>query len=148
MAIERASFPTDAWSEPMMADELSGAHGHYLVAERGGEVIGYGGLRALAGASDGDIQTIALAAAARGAGLGRSLLRALIAEADARRVREVFLEVRADNDAARTLYASEGFEEIGTRPHYYQPDDVDAIVMKIDVPRWRRRDTVGSGASA
>lgn len=148
MAIERASFPTDAWSEAMMAGELTGAHGQYLVAERDGDVIGYGGLRALAGAPDGDIQTIALSAAARGAGIGRALLRALLAEADARRVREVFLEVRADNDAARSLYASEGFDAIGTRPHYYQPDDVDAIVMKIDVPRWRGRDTVGAGASA
>ena len=47
--------------------------------------------------------------------------------------RRVFLEVRADNPVARALYASEGFEAVGRRPHYYQPDDVDAIVMRLDL---------------
>ena len=31
MAIERASFPSDAWSEAMMAGELASPHGSYLV---------------------------------------------------------------------------------------------------------------------
>lgn len=144
MAIERASFPTDAWSEEAMASELAGAYGHYLVVEDGGDVIGYGGLRALPGARDGDIQTIALAASARGRGLGRALLRALLSEAARRRVREVFLEVRAENPAAEGLYASEGFAEIGRRPGYYQPDGVDAVVMRIDVPAWSAREEVGA----
>lgn len=139
MAIERGSFATDAWSESSMAAELASPHGRYLVVERGGDVVGYGGLRAIPGAKDGDIQTIALAAAARGSGRGRSLLRALLDAAAQRRVREVFLEVRADNPTAHGLYVSEGFEEIGRRPRYYQPDDVDAIVMKLDVRRWQER---------
>jgi hypothetical protein len=29
--------------------------------------------------------------------------------------------------------AAEGFIEIGRRPRYYQPDDVDAVVMKLDL---------------
>ena len=139
MAIERGSFATDAWSESSMAAELASPHGRYLVVERGGDVVGYGGLRAIPGAKDGDIQTIALAAAARGSGRGRALLRALLDAAAQRRVREVFLEVRADNPTAHGLYVSEGFEEIGRRPRYYQPDDVDAIVMKLDVRRWQER---------
>ncbi|MGO1768458.1 MAG: ribosomal protein S18-alanine N-acetyltransferase [Microbacterium sp.] len=144
MAIERASFPTDAWSEEAMASELSGAYGRYLVVEDGGELVGYGGLRSLPRARDGDIQTIALAAPARGTGRGRALLRALLAAAGERRVREVFLEVRADNPAARGLYASEGFAEIGRRPGYYQPDGVDAVVMRIDVAAWSAREEVGA----
>ena len=51
-------------------------------------------------------------------------------------MREVFLDVRADNPVAQQLYASAGFMEIGRRPHYYQPDDVDAVVMRLDVPAW------------
>lgn len=143
MAIERASFPSDAWSAESMEAELVSAHGRYLVDEQAGAVVGYAGLRALQGGRDGDVQTIAVAEAARGRGRGRALLRALLAEADARRVREVFLDVRADNREAQALYASEGFDEIGRRPRYYQPDDVDAIVMKLDVPRWR---TAADGA--
>ncbi|WOF22220.1 ribosomal protein S18-alanine N-acetyltransferase [Microbacterium betulae] len=136
MALERASFPTDAWSEAMMREELASPHGHYLVLEQTGHVVGYAGLRALSGSRDADVQTIAIAEQARGRGRGRALLRALLDEAERRRVREVFLDVRADNPAAQGLYASEGFARIGRRPRYYQPDDVDAIVMRLDVRSW------------
>lgn len=136
MAIENASFPTDAWSAESMAAELASEHSHYLVEEDAGEVIGYAGLRSIRGSADADIQTIALLDARRGKGRGRAMLRTLLTEASARGAREVFLEVRADNPGAEGLYASEGFEEIGRRPRYYQPDDVDAVVMKLDLRRW------------
>jgi ribosomal-protein-alanine acetyltransferase len=151
MAIERASFPTDAWSAPLMAEELASPHGHYVVLEEAGRIVGYAGLRALPGARDADVQTIALAAAARGHGQGRALLRALLEEAERRSVREVFLEVRADNPVAQRLYASEGFAELGRRPRYYQPDGVDAIVMRRDARGQAvgpvGADAAGTGAS-
>lgn len=133
MAIEHRSFPTDAWSTESMAAELESPHGRYLVDELDGIVIGYGGVRALRGSADADIQTIAFDAERRGAGRGRALLRMLLDTAAERGAREVFLEVRADNPSAEGLYLSEGFEEIGRRPRYYQPDDVDAIVMRLDL---------------
>lgn len=135
MAIEDRSFPTDAWSPETMAAELASPHGRYLVDEDEGVVIGYGGVRALRGSADADIQTIALLAEHRGQGRGRALLRALLAAAAERGAREVFLEVRADNPSAEGLYLAEGFEEIGRRPRYYQPDDVDAIVMRLELRR-------------
>lgn len=142
MAIEHRSFPTDAWTAETMAAELASPHGQYLVdEEEDGVVVGYGGVRALQGGTDADIQTIALDDAHRGAGRGRLLLRELLAAAARRGAREVFLEVRADNPAAEGLYLSEGFEEIGRRPRYYQPDDVDAIVMRLDL---RRREEAGA----
>lgn len=133
MAIEHASFPTDAWSTESMAAELATEHSHYLVDEDAGDIIGYAGLRSIRGNADADIQTIALLEARRGEGRGRALLRTLLAEASVRSARDVFLEVRADNPGAEALYASEGFEEIARRPRYYQPDGVDAIVMKLDL---------------
>lgn len=135
MLIESRSFPSDAWSAESMAAELASPHGRYLVDEHDGVIIGYGGVRALQGSADADIQTIALDADHRGTGRGRALLRALLDAAAERGAREVFLEVRADNPAAEGLYLSEGFEEIGRRPHYYQPDDVDAVVMRVDLRR-------------
>ncbi|MBN6190580.1 ribosomal protein S18-alanine N-acetyltransferase [Microbacterium sp. SSW1-47] len=135
MAIEERSFPTDAWSRETMASELSSPHGRYLVDEVDGEIVGYGGVRALQGGADADIQTIALLAEHRGRGRGRALLHALLRAAAARGAREMFLEVRADNPPAEGLYRAEGFEEIGRRPRYYQPDDVDAIVMRLDLRR-------------
>ncbi|MBW1639228.1 ribosomal protein S18-alanine N-acetyltransferase [Microbacterium resistens] len=149
MAIEQASFPRDAWSAEAMAAELASPHGSYLVVVEpdaaGERIVGYGGVRALRGSRDADIQTIALDARHRGAGRGRALLRALLAQAEERGASEVFLEVRADNPVAAALYASEGFDEIGRRAHYYQPDDVDAVVMRLDL-RSRAAQTTADAA--
>lgn len=136
MRLERASFPTDAWSEATMAAELASPHGQYVIAEQAGQVIGYGGVRSVAGAADADIQTIAISDPARGTGRGRALLRELLRIARERAARTMFLEVRDDNPVAIALYASEGFVEAGRRPRYYQPDDVDAIVMQLDLVAW------------
>ena len=144
MALERASFPADAWSAPMMREELASPHGWYVVVEEGGRVIGYAGLRAPRGATDADIQTITIASGSRGRGRGRALLRELLEEAARRRITAAYLEVRADNPVAQSLYASEGFTEVGRRARYYQPDGVDAIVMRVEVPGWIARNEADS----
>lgn len=129
-AIEAEVFGADAWSIGVLREELSADHRHYLVlVDDAGAVLGYAGL--LSVGTEGDIQTIAVAPSIRGGGHGRRLMDALLDEAERRRVREVFLEVRADNPAARALYTSLGFAELGVRPRYYQPDDVDAVVMRL-----------------
>ena len=124
-----------------MRAELESEHSHYIVEDAGGAVgvVGYAGLRAIRGSSDADVQTIALAESQRGRGRGRALLRNLLTEARARGAREVFLEVRADNPVATALYVDEGFTELGRRPRYYQPDDVDAVVMRLDLRAWVER---------
>lgn len=151
MHLERVAFPTDAWSAVAMAAELASPHGRYVVDDEDGLVRGYGGVRAVRGAADADIQTIALDPAVRGSGRGRALLRELIAEARERGAREVFLEVRDDNPVAQRLYLSEGFVEIARRPRYYQPDDIDAIIMQLTLDgltagriQAQRRDEAGS----
>jgi len=129
MAIEEASFGASAWAPETMRAEIASTWGRYLVALDGdGRALGHAGLRAVG--VEGDVQTIAVVAEARGRGIGRALLVELLAEAGRRGVRELFLEVRADNPAARDLYESVGFREIGVRPRYYQPEDVDAVIMK------------------
>ncbi len=138
MQIESAVFATDAWSEFMMRDELASENTHYVVATALGApdiVQGYAGLMAPPRATEADVQTIAVSPDVRRMGLGRVLMHSLIRTAGAVGVREVFLEVRADNDAAQELYLSLGFESIGVRPGYYQPDNVDAVVMKLELVR-------------
>jgi len=147
MRLERASFPTDAWSEALMAGELASPHGRYVVDVEAGRLVGYGGVRAVEGAADADIQTIAIAEDARGHGRGRALLRELLGAARSRGAREMFLEVRADNPGATALYLSEGFVEVGRRPRYYQPDDVDAIVMQLNLVAWEARTTAAPTAA-
>jgi len=130
-ALEHATFPSDAWSRELIAAELAGAHGHYLVAvDETDAVLGYAGLLAPRGSGQADVQTIAVASTARRRGIGAALLDALLAEAASRDAAEVFLEVRADNPGAEALYLSRGFTRIAVRPAYYQPDGVDAVVMR------------------
>lgn len=135
-AIERAVFGAEAWSVAMLREELTADHRQYLVlVSQDNAVLGYGGL--LAVGEDGDIQTIALSAETRGTGQGRRLMNALLDEGKRRNVRRVFLEVRADNPVARSLYLSLGFDEMGVRRGYYQPGNVDAVVMKLEMEQRR-----------
>ena len=136
MAIEHDLFTTDSWSRESMAAEISDRHGYYLVAFPVGEperIDGYAGLRAPLREPQADIQTIAVVPSARRKGLGRVLMLSLIDEARQRGAREIFLEVRADNPGAQALYETLGFEAIALRPRYYQPDGVDAIVMRLSI---------------
>lgn len=140
MELETGIFGRDAWSGTSMLSELRNSQGYYLVAERvgfPGMIDGYAGLFAPHGANEGDIQTIAVVHGARRAGLGRTLMQALTAEARRRGAEELFLEVRADNPGAQHLYETLGFEEIAVRVAYYQPDGVDAIVMRLAIPQPR-----------
>lgn len=136
MRIENATFGADAWSSGAMRAELASKQGYYLVAFPPGHperIEGYAGLLAPNGSNQADIQTIAVIEPARRGGLGRMLVQALIGEARQRGATEVFLEVRADNPNAEQLYRSLGFEQIAVRPKYYQPDGVDALVMRLEV---------------
>lgn len=134
MEIESATFESDAWSRETMLAELANPNAFYLAAGREGRLEGYAGLLAPKGAEHADIQTIAVVESARGNGLGRALMNIMLSEARSRRAKEVFLEVRADNPGARHLYEALGFEQISVRKKYYQPDGVDAVVMRLVLP--------------
>jgi ribosomal-protein-alanine N-acetyltransferase len=128
MQLEEDLFAPDTWTAAMYRDELGRPDTrHYLVAENGPGVVGYGGL--IAYDDEAHIATLGVAPDRQGEGLGALLLDALLAEAD-RRSPVVLLEVRADNDVAQGLYRRRGFAEIGRRRRYYQPSGTDAVVMK------------------
>jgi len=127
--VERSLFGREAWSAETFWSELAAPGRTYLVAHApDGEVLGYAGVAA--GASEADVQTIAVLPAAQGGGVGRLLLAALVDAAVAAGSTALLLEVRADNSRARDLYARNGFEQIAVRRRYYQPDDVDAVIMR------------------
>ncbi|POH70168.1 bifunctional ribosomal protein alanine acetyltransferase/tRNA (adenosine(37)-N6)-threonylcarbamoyltransferase complex transferase subunit TsaD [Cryobacterium zongtaii] len=137
MALETHIFENDAWSTEMMARDVADPGCYYLVAfppDSPEHIVAYAGLQAALRSPESDIQTIAVAEEARGRGLGRVLMLSLITEARKRGARETFLEVRADNPGAQHLYRSLGFEDLGVRRGYYQPDNVDAIVMRLPIP--------------
>lgn len=133
MQIETACFGNDAWSKSNMKSELLAPHTIYIVAEEDHLLIGYAGLSKLASSTSSDIQTIAVSASHRGRGVGRELMKELLAFAKEKEAKEVFLEVREDKPTPQSLYKSLGFVEIDRRENYYQPDGVAAIVMRLDL---------------
>ncbi|MGW3305351.1 ribosomal protein S18-alanine N-acetyltransferase [Streptomyces sp. NPDC001073] len=144
LELEKDLFPEDAWSRGMFWSELAHARGaeatrRYLVAEVAGEqyesgvrVIGYAGLATTG--DQADIQTIAVARDHWGTGLGATLLTELLTAASEFECAEVMLECRVDNVRAQKLYERFGFAPIGFRRGYYQPGNVDALVMRLTDP--------------
>jgi ribosomal-protein-alanine N-acetyltransferase len=133
MAYERDMFGTEAWTRSSYRAELADtAHRYYVAAEDSdGALLGWAGVMVIADSAE--ILTVGVVPAARRGGIARRLIADLLAEAIRRGATEVFLEVRVDNGAARRLYETEGFEQIGTRRGYYDGGRVDAVTM-----RWAR----------
>ena len=128
--IENRVFPGTAWSAEQFADELAriAETRWYAVAEVADAVVGYVGL--YLSPPDADVQTIAVAAEQQSNGIGRTLLDEAVRHAWDSGCTRLFLEVRADNDAALRLYAAAGFVRLGRRPRYY-PDGTDAVTMRL-----------------
>jgi len=145
MPFEQQMFGPEAWSRQGYLAELADTDlRFYIVAEAVTEtadhqLLGTAGLLTIG--ETAQILTVGVLPAARRKGVGRLLVRALIAEAHHRRATEVLLEVREDNHAAQRLYAGEGFTVLGRRRGYYEQGRVDAITMRYPVPRHRPRES-------
>lgn len=135
LALEHDLFPEEAWSPGMFWSELADPETrHYVVAEdASGAIAGYAGLACAGG--EGDVQTIGVRRDQWGTGLGAILLADLLDEARRRGCHHVLLEVRVDNTRAQRLYERFGFVPLGVRRGYYQPANVDALVMRCDLTR-------------
>ena len=113
------------WSGDAFAKLLRGAGVHALGTSQGFIVI-----RCVA--DEAEILSLGVVPAARGAGHGRDLVRAAAhLAASAYQVRHIFLEVAANNHAARALYSGLGFICHGSRPRYYA--NIDAHLMRCDL---------------
>lgn len=127
-AIERASF-SDPWSRRSFQVLLGDDRMFFRVADLPDVgVIGY--VVAWFAADEAEIANIAVAAEARGRGVGAALLDASLAAARAHGAECCYLDVRESNHAARRLYASRRFLEIGRRRGYYTRPAEDALVLR------------------
>ncbi|MFE9993330.1 GNAT family N-acetyltransferase [Streptomyces avermitilis] len=119
--------------DPFYSDRF-GPRDH-LVAELGGRLVGYirlGYPTPLAANSHvRQIQGLVVAEEARGAGVGRALLRAVQEHAARQGARRISLRVLGHNTPARKLYESEGFEVEGILPEEFLLDGqyVDDVLM-------------------
>jgi ribosomal-protein-alanine N-acetyltransferase len=129
ITIERASYQFP-WTEGIFHDCLRVA---YLcrVALQKQRIVGYAVMSM--GAGEAHILNLCVRQEARRAGVGRSLIRYLLEQAEDAGMLEAFLEVRPSNTVAMVLYQSLGFEQIGTRRGYYQAvgGREDAAVLRL-----------------
>ncbi|BBD07648.1 ribosomal protein S18-alanine N-acetyltransferase [Desulfovibrio ferrophilus] len=80
-----------------------------------------------------EILNIAVVPERRRHGAGRRLLSLVLQICLKMGIQNGHLEVRVGNVAARALYASFGFQEIGVRKGYYPDNGEDAILMRLDL---------------
>ncbi len=114
------------WSAREFHDLLALPHSFLLTRPQGfllGRVI----------ADEAELLTLAVAPAARRQGVARDLTADFAATSQRRGAAAAFLEVAADNTAARALYDTLGWQDAGVRRNYYRPGR-DAVVMRLDLP--------------
>lgn len=143
--IERAVFSTP-WSRKALAHQLSPENkdaklfvltlpqtaGPAETEEDPGQaILGYGGY--YLHIDEAEILNIAILPDHRHQGLGQKLLADLMADAKSRGVRRMTLEVRKSNEAARKLYASQGFIPCGERKNYYDKPREDALILEAQL---------------
>lgn len=123
-AIHAASYPPDeCWHAEFFASQLL-LPGHFALLSPEGA----GMIMARVSADEAEVLTLAVMPERRRTGTGSALLRAAIARCARLGASQLYLEVSANNTAARALYSAVGFTGIGLRKRYY-PDGSDALVL-------------------
>ena len=98
----------------------------FWVAIEAGRIAGFTVWRTLV-EPEWELLNLVIAPEFRRRGLARLLLEPLVSPRD----RQIFLEVRESNKAARMFYKSMGFQEVNIRQEYYEFPPEAAIVMKF-----------------
>ncbi|HJP86521.1 MAG TPA: ribosomal protein S18-alanine N-acetyltransferase [Gemmatimonadaceae bacterium] len=145
--IERSSF-ADPWSEESFRRIMGGHSAIFQVLVLGREKVVAGYIIAFVIGPDAELLNVAVDPAFRRRGLAGQMLDAVLIQLGSNGVRTAFLEVRESNRAARALYGSRDFQEIGRRRNYYRRPVEDALVMRrlLDVAADDEKESAGSFA--
>ncbi len=126
--LEELYFP-DPWQKKDIFSYICSEDGMCFTALENGVPIAYLVGRLIA--PEGEIYRIAVEEKYRGRGIGYRLLSYSLKTERGRGLESTFLEVRESNIAARSLYRSFGFREIGRRKNYYRNPTEDAVLMLL-----------------
>jgi len=129
MEIATRSITAAQWTPEQYQQMLSSGR-VVLVIEEDDRVMGF--IAGRGAAEEWEIENVAVAAPARRRGLGSHLLREFLHHVRGKQGKEVFLEVRESNHAARKLYEKWAFIETGRRKSYYQNPPEDALILKFN----------------
>ena len=127
LEIERAAFRSP-WSRGLLAQEFENRLSTVLGLRDAAGLQGFVVMWLVA--DEAHVLDVAVHPAARRRGYGTQLMEAAMARARAAGAEVMMLEVRASNEAARSLYRRLGFHEAGVRPRYYTDTREDAVVME------------------
>ena len=127
-ALERVCF-SDPWPASAFATLPDNPRVYFAVARRENQKLA-GYAVAWFVMDEGELANLAVTPSERGHGVGGLLLQAVIAAATSRGIRDLYLEVRDSNSAARALYAGQEFEEVGRRKSYYRSPVEDALILR------------------
>lgn len=130
-AVEAASF-ADPWSLRDFTETLARGLVVLVAVEADDRVVGF--LVARQMADEGEILNVGVTPARRRAGVGRALVAQGLEHLYALGARQVYLEVRESNHAARALYRGFGFTEVARRARYYRRPVEDAILLRAAIP--------------
>ena len=119
MAIEELCYE-NPWPREAFEEEIEQADiGAGIVVEDEGLLVGF--LTGMLVADEFHLHNMAVHPDFRGRGIGRELMTAVESMCHEKGIHRIQLEVREDNEIARHLYLSSGFESVGTRKDYYGP---------------------------
>jgi ribosomal-protein-alanine N-acetyltransferase len=126
-ALHRHCFD-EPWDDAAMAGVLAmpGAFG-YLSPAADGMPAGF--ILCRTAADEAEIMTLMVIPALRRQGMGERLLTKAQSHAAAHGAVVMFLEVASNNNAAKALYESNGFIEVGRRARYYA-NGADALILE------------------
>ena len=142
MEVMVRAFPHEygeAWNRRQVADSLILGGTRYCLISASGTfditadepIAGFALTRGLF--DEEELLLFAISPEFRRMGLGTILLGQVLANAKARGVRRLFLEMRKDNPAGK-LYEVFGFRTVGVRPRYYRTasgDRLDALSQEL-----------------
>ncbi len=145
LEIEKQSQP-EPWTEQSFLEETGRLYSYLLAARaaRGGEpgedvpappaggILGY--ICYWCVADEIQILNIAVHKDFRRRGIARAMLEHAIRTGCEKKARTATLEVRRSNIAARRLYKSFGFRQVGERPNYYGVGREPAVLMEFEIP--------------
>jgi ribosomal-protein-alanine N-acetyltransferase len=130
LQLERTADAAAHWSEAEYQNIFEAVEPRHLVL-----VAGDIGVQAFLVARvlhpEWELENIVVAEPIRRRSVATRLIRELQEQARTQKAQAIFLEVRQCNAAARSLYESCGFGQVGRRPAYYEDPKEDAVIYKF-----------------
>lgn len=115
------------WSYDMCKEDFEDENSLYFIIEENDIIKGYAAFKNAL--DESTLMSMAIDEQYRNNGLGSVLLSYAINNLKDKGYKNIFLEVRSNNEVARKLYDNLDFNETGIRKNYYKDPVCDAITM-------------------